>query len=91
MFTIGQYKGHQFSTSEIGALLREQFPATEISSDSGVGSILSRLTKGDSPILTLNKINGTYSFCDPRHIMCLRLILNKKSDESIEKRVFIRH
>lgn len=91
LFTIGQYKGHQFSTSEIGELLRDQFTATEMNSDSGVGSILSRLTKGDSPILMLNKINGTYSFCDPRHIMCLRLILDKKQDESIEKRVFLRH
>lgn len=91
LFTIGQYKGHQFSTAEIGSLLRKSFPLTEINSDSGVGSILSRLTKGESPILTLNNISGTYSFCDPRHIMCLRLILAKKNDESIEKLVFIRN
>jgi len=91
LFIIGQCKGHQFSTSEVGGLLRKQFTATEINSDSGVGSILSRLTKGQSPILTFNKINDTYSFCDPRHIMCLRLILDKQKDESIQKRVFIRH
>ena len=91
LYTIGQHKGHQFNTSEVGTLLRKHFPSTELSSDSGVGSILSSLTKGESPILAVNNINGTYTFCDPRHIMCLRLILNKKQDDTVVKRVFTRN
>jgi hypothetical protein len=91
LYTIGQFKGHQFTTSEIGFLLRKHFPSSTISSDSGVGTILSSLTKGDSPILTTNKINDSYCFCDPRHIMCLRLILDKDINELITRRAFIRN
>lgn len=91
LYSIGQMGGHQFTTSEVGNILRTNFPESNISSDSGVGSILSKLTKGDAPILSKNKINDTYSFCDPRHIMCLRLILHKDNYDAITRKVFIRN
>lgn len=90
LYVIGQHKGHQFSTTEIGNKLRVEFPSEAPESDSGVGSILSSLTKGNSPILAKNEINGSYMFRDPRHIMCLRIILAKNKDGSIEKRAFVR-
>lgn len=91
LYIIGQYKGHQFSTSEIGLMLKSEFPSEAPESDSGVGSILSSLAKGNSPILVRNEINGSYTFRDPRHIMCLRIILSKTHDNSIAKLPFIRN
>lgn len=85
LFIIGWMRVYQFTTSEVGRELRSTFPEDSIESDSGVGAILSSLTKGESPILKKNNINNSYSFCDPRHIMCLRLILKKTDIGDVEK------
>ncbi|GGY72000.1 hypothetical protein GCM10011613_16150 [Cellvibrio zantedeschiae] len=91
LYSIGKLKGHQFNTAEIGAQIRKNFTSVEISADSGIGSILSSLTKGDSPLLSKNTTTGSYSVIDPRTIMCLRLILEKTDDNQVIKRGFIRN
>lgn len=91
LYAIGRCHAHQFSTSEIGASIRKLFPSAEITADSGVGSILSSLTKGDSPLLSKNKFTGTYSVVDPRTIMCLRVVLERLENEQVIKKGFVRN
>lgn len=91
LYTIGQINGHQFTTSNIGESIRKDFPSTSINADSGIGSILSSLAQGDSPLLIKNNVTNSYSVSDPRHIMCLRVILKRQSDESVVKRAFKRN
>lgn len=92
LFTIGLFQSHQFTTTEIGETLRRNFTSEQITSDSGIGQILSGLTKGESPIIQQNKITKAYSVTDPRHIMCLRAMLRKNDvDETIVKCGFRRN
>jgi hypothetical protein len=81
LFTIGLFQSHQFTTTDIGETLRRTFTSEQITSDSGIGQILSGLTKGESPIIKQNKITKAYSVTDPRHIMCLRAMLRKNDDD----------
>lgn len=89
LYAIGQARIHQFTTANIGSTIRKQFPDEDIMADSGIGSILSSLTKGDSPLLSKNKITGYFSVTDPRHIMCLRVALEKKDNGHVIKKGFI--
>lgn len=91
LYTIGKLKGHQFTIHEVGQKLRSEFPLHGADSDAGIGSILSTLSIGDSPLLTRSKSKDQYSFCDPRHIMCLRIFLDKDNEETVTRKVFIRN
>ncbi len=79
IFCIAKVSSHQFSSSRIDGLIRKEFPSTIPETNMGIGSILSELSKGSSPLLNKNESANRYSIRDPRYLMCIRLMLYKDS------------
>ena len=80
IYAIGKLKLHQFNANKIGDVIRKEFPKTDLDSNSGIGQILSILTKGDSPLLKNGTAKNSYTLIDPRHLMCIRIMLAKYKD-----------
>jgi hypothetical protein len=89
IYALGLNTSHQIDTNKIGEIIQTEFPNTKPDSNSGVGQVLSYLTKGDTPILHKISNSNAYSFTDPRYIMCIRLMLFKDPEtEAIKKKGF---
>lgn len=89
IYALGLNSSHQIDTNKIGEIIQSEFPKTKPESNSGVGQVLSYLTKGDTPILHKISNSNSYSFTDPRYIMCIRLMLFKDIEtEAIKKKGF---
>ena len=80
IYAIGKLKLHQFNTDKVSDIIRKEFPTAMLDSNSGIGRILSRLTKGDSPLLKNGTAKNSYTLIDPRHLMCIRIMLAKYKD-----------
>ncbi|SFM64262.1 AAA family ATPase [Nitrosomonas communis] len=91
IYCIAKIRSHQFDSSDVDSLIRKEFPRTVPKTNMGIGSILSELTNGDTPLLIRNEKTSTYSIRDPRYLMCIRLILFKDKDsEKVIKKNFVR-
>lgn len=89
IFALGRVSTHQIDTSGISAVISQDFPSSSLSNNSGIGQVLAHLSKGDNPILKRLKKSTSYSFSDPRYIMCIRLILYiEAGTEKVKKRNF---
>lgn len=89
MFSLGTNTSHDIDTFEVGKILKQEFPDTAPASNSGIGNVLSYLSKGDSPILKYIKNSNSYIFTDPRYLMCIRVILYKvPNTEKVVKKSF---
>ena len=51
LYCIGKIPQHQIDTNTIGEILAFEFPETAPDSRSGIGQVLSSLSKGEMPIL----------------------------------------
>lgn len=85
IYCIGKITSHQLDSTKVTAKLVEEFPDTTSERNMGVGSILAELASGDSPLLRKNPNTSEYRVCDPRYIMCIRVMLRKREDNVIEK------
>jgi len=89
IYAIADGTAHQLDTGLIGRRLKENFSDNAPSSNSGIGQILATLCKGDQPLLSRQKHSPHFTVTDPRHIMCIRLILFKDEKTGIvRKKVF---
>lgn len=88
IFCIGKVKRHEFDSNDIDKLVRENFPRTVPNTNMGIGSILSDLATGSSPLISKNEHTGGYSVKDPRFIMCIKLMLHTDSQEKVQCRKF---
>lgn len=90
IYCIGKSSGHQITTTSISEKISKEFVNNQPESNSGIGKVLSHLTKGDNPLIKkISKSNNGYILCDPRHLMCIRVILRKDDHtEKIIKRSF---
>lgn len=85
IYCIGKITSHQLDSAKVTEKLIEEFPDTTSERNMGVGSILAELASGDSPLLRKNPNTTEYRICDPRYIMCIRIMLRKREDNVIEK------
>lgn len=85
IYCIGRITSHQLNSTKVTEKLIEEFPETTSERNMGVGSILAELASGDSPLLRKNPNTTEYRVCDPRYIMCIRVMLRKRDDNVIEK------
>lgn len=89
IYCIGKIQSHQFDSAKITETLIDQFPETVSETNMGIGSILSDLASGESPILSKNPKTNEYRVADPRYVMCIRIMLRlDRSTKTVEKRLF---
>jgi Cdc6-like AAA superfamily ATPase len=87
IYCIGKISTHQFDSKKIDAMIRQEFPSTIPKTNMGIGSILSRLSEGTTPLL--NKSDNTYAIRDPRFLMCIRTAIYKdSSNQKVIKKNF---
>lgn len=87
IFCIGKITVHQFDSPKVTEKLLEEFPDTTTAQNMGVGSILAELASGDSPLLRKNPNTSEYRVCDPRYIMCIRIMLRKRADDNVIEKI----
>lgn len=85
IYCIGKITSHQLDSVKVTEKLIEEFPHTTSERNMGIGSILAELTSGNSPLLRKNPNTSEYRICDPRYIMCIRVMLKKRDDGVIDK------
>ncbi|MFC3022682.1 AAA family ATPase [Vibrio zhugei] len=89
IYALGKNSAHQIDTNKIGEIIRKEFPSTAPDSNSGIGQVLSFLSKGDNPVLHKISNSNAYAFTDPRYIMCIRIMLYKsEGTEAVHKKGF---
>ncbi|KAE8178462.1 AAA family ATPase [Photobacterium carnosum] len=87
IYCIGNISTHQFDSKKIDAMIRVEFPSTIPKTNMGIGSILSKLSEGTTPLL--NKSDNNYSIRDPRFLMCIRTVIYKDaSKQTVIKKNF---
>jgi len=90
IYSIGKIAKHQFDSNDIIKIINKEFPSTIPETNMGIGSILTTLSTGTSPLLKRNKKINSYQVLDPRYVMCIRIMLKKNHDEKLEKLAFKR-
>lgn len=95
LYALGQYDQKEFKASHIEPLVRQIFHVdSQIKLDiSGTLSILSKEQQVSAsseplkPILKKSTNGDSYSFADPKYLMCLRTMLKLTQDGKIEKTI----
>ncbi|HVC08875.1 MAG TPA: AAA family ATPase [Elusimicrobiota bacterium] len=85
LYALGKVNSDNFRVADIERAVRTEFPTTTAGITLGVSQILSDLASRSEPIIKSTIKGDAYYFSEPRHLMCLRVMLNKNSDESISK------
>jgi len=89
IYAFGKLATHQIDTARIGEVIAAEFPSSSPDSKSGIGQVLAYLTKGENPILKKISNSNSYSLCDPRYLMCIRIMLFKDPEtEQVRKKGF---
>lgn len=89
IFVVGKITKHEFDSNLIDSRIRKEFPGTIPKTNMGIAKILSELSDTINPLIKKNPKTNFYSVCDPRYLMCIRLMLYKESiSGKIIKRTF---
>lgn len=89
IYALGKLASHSFDTARVGEMILKEFPNSCPDSKSGIGQVLAYLSKGENSIVNKIENSNSYSISDPRHLMCIRLMLSKDPEtERIRKKVF---
>lgn len=90
LYCIGKLKTHQINSAKIADHSCIEFPSQTTSTNMSIGSILTELASGESPLLQKNPKTNEYRVCDSRYIMCIRTMLVKDaSSNTVLKRQFV--
>jgi hypothetical protein len=72
-------------------MIRKEFSGTVPKTNMGIFKILSDLSSGETPLLSLNNKTNNFSVNDPRYLMCIRTALYKDTrDSKVKKKNFLR-
>ena len=89
IYALGKLAVHQIETNKVGDIVVSEFSKNFLESYSGIGIVLANLSKGENPILKKITNSNSYVMTDPRHLMCIRVMLYKDPEtEKISKKVF---
>ncbi len=89
IYALGKLATHKVDTNRVGEVVATEFPISCPDSNSGIGQVLANLTKSDKPMLKKVSNSNSYTLCDPRHLMCIRVMLFKDPEtEKIRKKGF---
>jgi len=91
IYCIGRHRAHQFDANIIDGMIRKEFSGTVPKTNMGIFKILSDLSSGETPLLSLNNKTNNFSVNDPRYLMCIRTALYKDTrDSKVKKKNFLR-
>jgi hypothetical protein len=91
IYCLAKLTGHQFESSDVDLIIRKEFPTTVPATNMGLGTILTDLSRGNSPHIVKNDKVNTYSIKDPRYLMCINIMLFKDTAaEQVVKKKFTR-
>lgn len=86
LFSLGTYDKEEFRSSDIETEIRNNFPTSTHEKALNIAQILSGLSSRENPLIRRSPKGDAYTFSDPKYRMCLRLMLEKNSDdESVRK------
>lgn len=85
LFTLGQIGAPEFDAKFVETRLRSIFPNSTNGVSLGIGPILSELCEPEKALLRRISKTNYFSFIDPKSIMCLRMMLAKGDDDSVQK------
>ncbi len=89
IYSIGMLSTHHITTNKIGEVINKEFPNTCPDSNSGIGQVLANLSKRENRMLKKISNSESYALCDPRYLMCIRIMLYKDLEtEKVKKKGF---
>jgi hypothetical protein len=90
LYALGTIGDPEFDSRVVEGRLRELFPNSTEGVTLGVNRILVELCEQDRALLRRISKTNSFSFSDPKYLMCLRLVLIRNENESISKKLFRR-
>lgn len=85
LWALSCCEGDQFKSSEIETVLRKEFPTSTHDTALNPAQILAALASGDRPVVRRSPKGDAFTFADPRYRMVLRAMLNKTTDERVDR------
>lgn len=86
LYALALSEGEQFKAPDVEDIVRKEFPASTNNTALNVPQMLSQLSTGERPLIRRSPKGDAFTFSDPRYRMVLRAMLNKATDERVEKR-----
>lgn len=90
LFALGKFKSSDFDVGRVEAMVRTEFPLSTSNTALAVGQMMAELSEGAAPLLRRSPKGNIYRFSDPRHLMCIRIMLRKLPDERVIKKTLRR-
>ena len=87
IYSLGKLATHEIDTGLIGEVIAAEFPNSSPDSNSGIGQVLGFLSKGKNPVIKRITNSNAYTLCDPRYLMCIRLMLYKDPETERVKKI----
>lgn len=85
LFVLGQMDSEDFRSSEVEQALRAEFPADTKDIALNISQVLSDLARGTNPLIRKTPRGDEYRFVNPKYRMCLRTILQRTEQGTVEK------
>ena len=86
LYALALCEGEQFKAPDVEEIVRREFPASTSNTALNLPQMLSQLSTGDRPLIRRSPKGDAFTFSDPRYRMVLRAMLNKATDERVEKK-----
>jgi AAA domain len=86
LYALGLLYLEEIKYSDIEQIIRKEFPRSTRDVSINVSAILGELARGNHPIIRRSPKGDAYEFLDPKYRMCLRAMLYKTEDETVQKR-----
>jgi archaellum biogenesis ATPase FlaH len=91
LFALGHVNNDTFRSPDVEEQVRKLFPNSTQDRTLAVGQILADLANRQSPIIKRTTKGDAYQFCDPRYLMCIRVMLDRSQDgQGVVRRDFSR-
>jgi hypothetical protein len=85
LYALSLCDGEEFRAPEIEVFVRAEFPNSTDETALNVPQMMSQLSSGERPIVRRSPKGDAFAFADPRYRMVLRTMLNKTTDERVER------
>ena len=85
LYVLGSFETDEFKTHEVERKIRQEFPETASDRVINTSQILSGLVSAIHPILKPSPKGDAFCFTDPKYRLCIRSMLKKRPDETIER------
>jgi hypothetical protein len=90
LYALGKFKASELEVRRVEEMVRAEFPLSTTNTTLAVGQMMAELSESSAPLLRRSPKGNIYRFADPRHLMCIRIMLNRRNDETVIKRTLRR-